>query len=137
MKISQKKIKTTATRLLEISRSDGGRLDEARVKIVLDEISHAFPSQVLRPILKAFYAAVARELRFSEAKIEFAGTLPAGTETALAAHFSEIYGRIVVPVAEENPALLGGLRVQVGDDIYDASLACALAKLRASLAISA
>jgi len=133
MKISQKKIKTTASRLLDISRGEGGRVDEARVKIVLDEISRAFPPQVLRPILKAFYAAVAREMRFSEAKIEFAGTLSAGTANALAAHFSEIYERNVVPVAEENPALLGGVRVQVGDDVYDASLAGALASLRHSL----
>jgi len=133
MKISQKKIKTTASRLLEISRGEGGRIDDARVKIVLDEISRAFPPQVLRPILKVFYAAVAREMRFSEAKIEFAGTLSAGTANALAAHFSEIYERNVVPVAEENPALLGGVRVQVGDDVYDASLAGALASLRHSL----
>lgn len=123
-----------AARLVELARGADGRIDAARVRAILAELPRAFPGAALRPLLEAFYAAVTRELRFSEARIEFAGTLPAGTADALAAHFSALYERAVAPVATENPALLGGLRVQVGDDVYDASLAGALARLRASLA---
>lgn len=123
-----------AARLVELARDADGRIDAARVRAILAELPRAFPGAALRPLLEAFYAAVARELRFSEARIEFAGTLPAGTADALAAHFSALYNRPVAPVATENPALLGGVRVQVGDDVYDASLAGALARLRASLA---
>ena len=133
MTISQKKFKTTAARLVEISRGADGRVDSARVKTVLTALAETFPAQILRPLLKTFYAAVARELRFSEARIEFAGALPAGATNALAARFSEIYGRAIVPVAEENPALLGGVRAQVGDDVYDATLAGALARLHRTL----
>lgn len=120
--------------LVELARGADGRIDAARVRAILAELPRAFPPTALRPLLEAFYAAVARELRFSEARIEFAGTLPAGTADALAAHFSALYERAVAPVATENPALLGGVRVQVGDDVYDASLAGTLARLRASLA---
>lgn len=123
-----------AARLVELARGADGRIDAARVRAILAELPRAFPGAALRPLLEAFYAAVARELRFSEARIEFAGTLPAGTADALAAHFSALYRRAVTPVATENPALLGGVRVQVGDDVYDASLAGALSRLRASLA---
>lgn len=123
-----------AARLVELARGADGRIDAARVRAILAELPRAFPGAALRPLLEAFYAAVARELRFSEARIEFAGTLPTGTADALAAHFSALYERAVAPVATENPALLGGVRVQVGDDVYDASLAGALARLRASLA---
>lgn len=123
-----------AARLVELARGADGRIDAARVRAILAELPRAFPPTALRPLLEAFYAAVARELRFSEARIEFAGTLPAGTADALAAHFSALYERAVAPVATENPALLGGVRVQVGDDVYDASLAGTLARLRASLA---
>lgn len=123
-----------AARLVELARGADGRIDAARVRAILAELPRAFPGAALRPLLEAFYAAVARELRFSEARIEFAGTLPTGTADALAAHFSVLYERAVAPVATENPALLGGVRVQVGDDVYDASLAGALARLRASLA---
>lgn len=123
-----------AARLVELARGADGRIDAARVRAILAELPRAFPGAALRPLLEAFYAAVARELRFSEARIEFAGTLPTGTADALAAHFSALYERTVAPVATENPALLGGVRVQVGDDVHDASLAGALARLRASLA---
>lgn len=135
MKISQKQIKATAVRLLKISRNESGFVDAERVKNVLGELSRTFPPQVLRPLLKAFYAEIARELRFSEAKIEFAGTLSAGTAKTIAEYFSEIYKRAVVPVPVENPELLGGVRVQVGDDVYDASFAGALAKLQQSLSM--
>lgn len=129
-----KNLRKTAARLTELSRGSDGRIDESRVKTVLAELEKTFPPTALRPLLESFYAAVARELRFSEARIEFAGTLPAGTDASLAAHFSALYARPISPVSVPNPALLGGLRVQVGDDVYDASLAGTLSRLRASLA---
>ena len=129
-----KKLKSLAARLTELSRGSDGRPDAERVGFVLDELARAFPPQILRPLLAEFYADVARALRFSEVRIEYAGTLPAGTPDALAAHFSRIYNRTFVPAAEENPALLGGIRAQVGDDVYDASLAGTLSRLRSALA---
>ncbi|MBQ8723928.1 MAG: F0F1 ATP synthase subunit delta [Opitutales bacterium] len=129
-----KNLQKVTARLTELSRGADGRIDEKRVRTVLAEVGKAFPPAQLRPILEAFYSAVARELRFSEARIEYAGTLDAGTANAVAAHFSALYNRPISTVATENPALLGGLRVQVGDDVYDASLAGTLARLRASLA---
>ncbi len=128
-----KNLQKTAARLAELSRGSDGRIDESRVKTVLAELGKTFPPSALRPLLESFYAVVARELRFSEARIEFAGTLPAGTANALAAHFSALYARPISPVPAENPALLGGLRVRVGDDVYDASLAGTLSRLQAAL----
>ena len=129
-----KNLQKVTAKLAELSRGANGQIDAARVKAVLAELPKAFPPAQVRPILEAFYAAVARELRFSEARIEYAGTLDAGTAKAIAAHFSALYKRPITPVTTENAALLGGLRVQVGDDVYDASLAGTLARLRASLA---
>lgn len=133
MTIKNKKLKTLALRLAELSRGDAGVAEESRVRAVLDELEKTFPPRVLRTILKFYYAAIARELRFSEARIEFAGTLSEKTANALAAHFSEIYARAIAPVPAQNPEILGGLRVQVGDDVYDASLAGTLASLRRAL----
>ena len=129
-----KNLQKVTAKLAELSRGANGQIDAARVKAVLAELPKAFPPAQLRPILEAFYAAVARELRFSEARIEYAGTLDAGTAKTIAEHFSALYKRPITPVTTENAALLGGLRVQVGDDVYDASLAGTLARLRASLA---
>lgn len=137
MKIPKKKIRATAGKLLELSREATGTVSPARVNAILEELPKAFPPTSLRPLLKLFYADVARELRFTEARIEFAGTLPAGTANALAAHFSKIYNRTISAVPERNDALLAGLRVQVGDDVFDASAAGTLAKLQRALCIPA
>ncbi len=134
MTTKSKKLKALASHLAELSRGSAGEIEEACVRSVLAEAEKAFPPRILRTILKFFYAEIARELRFSEARIEFAGTpLPGETAQALAAHFSKIYSRTIAPAPAENPQILGGLRVQVGDDVYDASLAGTLAKLRRSL----
>lgn len=129
MKIGKKQLRSVVDKCLALSRDAAGTLDAARVKIILDELAKVYAAPELREILKDFYAAVARELRFSEVRIEFAGTLPAGTAESLAGHFSRVYQRAIVPVTIENPALLGGIRVSVGDDVIDASLAKALKKL--------
>lgn len=128
-----KNLQKVTARLVELSRGADGCIDAARVKTVLAELPQAFPQTQLRPILESFYAAIARELRFSEARIEYAGTLAPATAADLAKHFSALYNRPVAPVTTENPELLGGIRVQVGDDVYDASLAGALSRLQASL----
>ncbi len=130
-----KNLQKAAARLVELARGADGRVDAERVRAILAEVPRAFSAAQRRPLLEKFYADIARELRFSQARIEFAGTLSAGTADAIAAHFSEVYKREISPVPEENPALLGGVRVQVGDDVYDASLAGTLARLRASLAV--
>ncbi len=130
-----KNLQRVAARLTELARGADGRVDAERVRAILAEVPRAFPFAQLRPLLEKFYADIARELRFSQARIEFAGTLSAGTADAIAAHFSALFGRAISPVPEENPALLGGVRVQVGDDVYDASLAGTLARLRSELAV--
>ncbi len=120
--------------MAKISLGNDGAVDEEKVKNVLAELENAFPSQVLRQILKFYEAAIAREIRANSAKIEFAGALPAGTAEKLAEHFSKIYKKTIVPVPEKNDEILGGIRVQIGDDVFDASLAGTLKKLKLSLA---
>jgi F-type H+-transporting ATPase subunit delta len=43
------------------------------------------------------------------------------------------YGRPVTATAKPNPALLAGLRVHIGDDIYESSVAGQLATLSAAV----
>lgn len=126
MELTQKQQKLIATKLLAISRNAAGTLDETRVQAILEELPKFYVGKTLRAVLKFYYAVVAKELRFSEVRIEFVGKLPAGTAENLAEHFSKIYNRKIVPATQENSALLGGLRVSVGDDVIDASLENAL-----------
>ena len=51
----------------------------------------------------------------------------------VAAVMTKKYGRRITGVAKRNDALLAGLRVQVGDDLYEASVAGQLATLAAAV----
>ena len=84
-------------------------------------------------VLKAYARYVAHELAKSEAVVEHAGAINAATLAAIAAAMSKKYGRPVTASAKPNAALLAGLRVQVGDDIYESSVAGQLAALAAAV----
>ena len=52
---------------------------------------------------------------------------------SVGAAMSKRYNRAVAPVARRNDALLAGLRVRVGDDVYESSVAGQLASLAQSV----
>jgi F-type H+-transporting ATPase subunit delta len=80
-------------------------------------------------VLKAYYRLIATELAKSEAIVEHAGTITAATLAAIAAAMAKKYGRAVTATAKPNSALLAGLRVHIGDDVYESSVAGQLAGL--------
>ncbi|MDR3229562.1 MAG: F0F1 ATP synthase subunit delta [Puniceicoccales bacterium] len=122
----------TARKLAALSLDATGAVSAERVRAILDTLAATRKPVVLRPLLKAYRAALARELAKREAHIEHAGPLPPDAPLILAAYFSRIYNRPVVPHVAPNPALLLGLRVRIGDDVFDASSRAILDKLAAS-----
>lgn len=58
---------------------------------------------------------------------------PAEAVSAMAGNFGSLLGRTVLLQPRENPALIGGCRVQVGDLVYDFSLAARLRMARQAL----
>lgn len=113
---------------------DNGVVSTERVQAILDTLVKTRKPACLRPLLKAFYVALRREIARGEAHIEYAGALSQDAPALIAAHFSQTYGRPIAPVPSENPALIAGVRVRVGDDVYDASVRNTLNRLAASLA---
>jgi F-type H+-transporting ATPase subunit delta len=55
-----------------------------------------------------------------------AAPAPASAVEAMAGHFGTLFGKTVLLRTRESSALLGGCRVQVGDIVYDFSLAARL-----------
>jgi len=84
-------------------------------------------------ILKAYRRLVATELAKSEAVVEHAGAVSEFVLQSIAVALTKKYGRPVTATAQAAPALLAGLRVRVGDDIYESSIAGQLAALAASV----
>ena len=130
MATAAKQIQLLARQLFKLSIVDGV-VSPDRVAGVLQYIEkHAPAHSVLA--LKAYRRLIATELAKSEAMIEHAGTVAAPALTAIAATMTKKYGRTITPATRPNPKLLAGLRVRVGDDIYESSVSSQLATLSLS-----
>jgi F-type H+-transporting ATPase subunit delta len=125
-------VRVEAKKLLALS-CEAGAVSAERVGAVLTTLTKTRAPHTLRPLLRAYLAAIRRELARGEARIEHAGPLSAADADAIAAHFSKALGRSIRPVLRRNDALLAGLRVRVGDDVTDFSAALRLANLAKSL----
>ena len=68
------------------------------------------------------------------ARIETAARLDADMETKLRSTLTRRYGEGLRVSFHVNPALLGGLRIRVGSDVYDGTVASRLKQLEESLA---
>jgi F-type H+-transporting ATPase subunit delta len=64
------------------------------------------------------------------ATIESATPLPADVRAAIEADLTHRHGPGLVTAFAHRPALIGGLRVQVGSDVYDGSVLARLATLQ-------
>ena len=120
-----------ARRLFRLSLADGAVSPE-RAAGVLAWVEKHRPAGAVA-VLRAYRRLVAAELARGQAAVEHAGPVSNESLQAIGAALTRKYGRPVVPGARPNPALLAGLRVRVGDDVYEASAAGQLAALAAAL----
>jgi F-type H+-transporting ATPase subunit delta len=80
-------------------------------------------------VLKAYHRLVAAEIARGQAVVEHAGPITPGVLAAIESSMTKRYGRKVTPVTQPNDKLLAGMRVRVGDDVYESSVAGQLAHL--------
>jgi F-type H+-transporting ATPase subunit delta len=129
MAVHAKKAHQFARQLFKMSVIDGA-VSPARVTGVLAYIEkHRVANPVI--VLKAYARLVANELAKSQAVVEHAGAINEATLSTISAAMTKKYSRAVTASARPNPALLAGLRVQVGDDVYESSVASQLGALSA------
>lgn len=131
MAAHSKKASQVARQLFKLSVVDGV-VSADRVAGVLEYVEK---NNVANPliVLRAYRGLIATELDKSRALVEHAGALDAPTLASLATILSKKYGRTITATAKSNPDLLAGLRVSVGDDVYESSVAGQLAALSASV----
>ena len=120
-----------ARQLFSLSLVDGA-VSGDRVAGVLEYIEkHETPNPVM--VLKAYYRLIATEVAKGQAIVEHAGAVDDAMLAAIAAAMTKRYGRAVTATARPNAGLLAGLRVHIGDDIYESSIAGQLAALASSV----
>lgn len=88
---------------------------------------------LLGPILDKARATWDRKQNRIPVRIKTAEALDEGQMAALVQKLAALVGGTPMPTVEVDPSLLGGLIVQVGDDVYDASTRTQLEQLRKRL----
>jgi F-type H+-transporting ATPase subunit delta len=122
-----------ARQLLKLSLDASGRPSPEHVAAVLAYIEKTKPARALA-LLQTYHRLLAIETGRSQALIEHAGPVSDAIIAQIAAAMTQKYNRPVTPAPKPNTALLAGLRVRVGDDLYDASASGALTQLAANVA---
>jgi len=122
-----KRIIQLVKKLVELSKDDGV-VTEARVSEVLTGLKQIKHRNYLI-ILKIYLVRIRRELALQTAVVSTPNLLSDETLGEISAKYSEIYGRPICAKVEKDNSLIAGVRVRVGDDLYDASLAGRLERL--------
>jgi F-type H+-transporting ATPase subunit delta len=126
MKIS--KTATLAARRLFRSCQINGRLDEAKLSGIIRELGATQPRE-FRSVLVGLKRLVRLDLERRQVKIESATELDSASRERVVAGLAEKYGSDLSFEYKVTPELLGGLKIRVGNDVFDGSVKGRLARL--------
>ena len=103
-------------------------VDEKRVRTVVREVLQS-KCRGSHAILSRFLRLVKLDRIRHTADIESATPLPAHLQTSVLNGVVRVYGPGITISFSQNPALIGGMRIRVGADVYDGSVKARLAAL--------
>ena len=125
-----KKIRHEAKQLLRLCIVNGS-LDEDRVRQVVQRVLESKRRGSLT-LATHFERLVKLDRSRHTATVESAAPLPPDLKANVQAGLERIYGPRIITSFAESPALIGGMRIKVGSDVYDGSLKAALTALENS-----
>jgi F-type H+-transporting ATPase subunit delta len=131
MKVS-KQAKRKAKALFNAAQGDGV-LDENKLQQAVRMIAEQKPRGYLG-MLAHLPHLVKLDIDRRTARIESPAPVGAATETNLRNTLARRYGAGLQVSFHVNPALIGGLRIRVGSDVFDGTVAGRLKRLEESLA---
>jgi len=106
-------------------------LDEAKVRQTVQAVIARKP-RGYNGILSHFHRLVKLEIDRRAASVESAVVLTPAQQTAIQQNLANRYGAGLNIAFGQNPALIGGLRIKVGSDVYDGSIQARLNALAES-----
>ena len=110
-----------------------GLLDDNRLTQAVQMIAQQKPRGYLR-ILTHLQRLVKLDTERRTAKVESAAAVTPELESTVKRTLTQKYGPGLSFSFQHNPALLGGLRIRVGSDVYDGTVSGRLKQLEESLA---
>jgi F-type H+-transporting ATPase subunit delta len=122
-----KQIKRKARYLYRLCRVNGS-LDEERARKVVERILATKRRDYLA--LATEFARLVKLDRLEHvAQVESATPLPPELKASVQEDLQRVYGPKITTSFAERPALIGGMRIKVGSDVYDGSIKAGLAAL--------
>ena len=129
MKIS--KLALREARQLFRSCRVNGLPDENRIRLAVKLLSEKKPRGYVE-ILERLHRLVELDLEQRTVRVESAQPLAAEQQNTVTGEILAKYGNGMNISFGQNPALIGGLRIQAGSDLYDGSIRTRLQKLEES-----
>jgi len=130
MKIT-KQARRDAKQLFNVCKVSG-MLDENRVRQSVTAVIAKKPRGYVG-ILSHFQRLVKLDIERRSAHVESAVPANEALQASVKANLAQRYGPGLNVTFAVNPSLIGGLRVQVGSDVFDGSVKARLAELEAAM----
>src|SRR5207237_798945 len=83
-------------------------------------------------ILSHFLRLIKLDIERRTGRVESAASLPAEMQSSIQSSLARTYGPGLNLSFAQNPALIGGMRIKVGSDVYDGTVQGRLAALQES-----
>jgi F-type H+-transporting ATPase subunit delta len=122
-----KQVRREAKHLFRLCHLNGS-LDEDRARQVLQGVLGSKRRGYVA-LATQFERLVRLEQSQHTARVESATSLPPDLQASVQASLVRIYGPGISTYFTETPALIGGMRITVGSDVYDGSIKAGLTAL--------
>lgn len=132
--MTEKQTKRDAKRLFRLCLRDGVT-DPAKVRLVVEKVISVKPRGYLG-LLGHFFKLLSLESAQYTAEIQSAVPLSTDMEVTVQARLERLYGRWIDSRFVLNRSLIGGLRIKVGNDVYDGSVRHGLDLLAKALSVA-
>jgi F-type H+-transporting ATPase subunit delta len=130
MKIN-KEIRQLSRQLMRASFTDG-QLDQGKIGSLVDSIVARKPRHYIN-VLENYRRLLRLEVEKRRARIESASALSPEASRQLVDNLKRKYGQDLLAEFSVHPELLGGMRIRVGSDVWDATVRNRLERLQQQL----
>jgi F-type H+-transporting ATPase subunit delta len=126
-----KEIRRLSRKMLQASFTDG-QLDLGRIASVVDSVTAEKPRNYIN-VLKNYKRLLRLEVEKRHATIETASEVDPAIRSEIVSNLKSKYGDDLTTEFHVDPRLLGGMRIRVGNDVWDGSVRNRLQRLEHEL----
>ena len=127
-----KESRRKARELFSLALDESGRPDSAKTLSIADLVIKSAPRHALQT-LKEFARLIRLEMAKHHVLIESAAPMDATTQAGILRSLQERDGGAITSEVRVDPSLIGGARIRLGSDVWDATVRTHLSSLDLTL----